>query len=252
MLKDRFPVEYEPEVGGRIGLCPRGAAEATWFQVEPCVVLHTLNAHESADGQRVTLTALRSQPSGEASFIEQYASAFLHEWVLDLSTGKAVERALSDVPLEFPAVDGRMVGLDARYGYAITPSSAGGPNRYGPPFEGILIDGVVKMDLHDGRVASKWTAPDGFHLVSEPSFVPRLKSEPVEGDEGYILAFVCAAAGSAAASGEVQEAADGRAARLYVLDATTMEEVAVLSLPGAVPYGLHSCWLPYDELPSPR
>ena len=25
--------------------------------------------------------------------------------------------------------------------------------------------------------------------------------------------------------------------------------VAALSLPGAVPYGLHSCWLPYEELP---
>ena len=27
--------------------------------------------------------------------------------------------------------------------------------------------------------------------------------------------------------------------------------VAALSLPGAVPYGLHSCWLPYEELPGP-
>ena len=79
MLKDKFPVEYEPEAGGRIGLCARGASEATWFEVEPCVVLHTMNARESEDGSRVTLTALRSQPSGDASFIEAYASAYLHE-----------------------------------------------------------------------------------------------------------------------------------------------------------------------------
>ena len=57
----------------------------------------------------------------------------------------------------------------------------------------------------------------------------------------------------------MSEASDGRASRLYVIDAKSMtaadrpssasEEVlsggavAALSLPGAVPYGLHSCWL---------
>ena len=71
----------------------------------------------------------------------------------------------------------------------------------------------------------------------------------------------------------MSEASDGRASRLYVIDAKSMaaadrpssasEEVlrgcevlsggavAALSLPGAVPYGLHSCWLPYEELPMP-
>jgi len=38
-----------------------------WFDVEPCVVLHTVNAHESAAGRTVTLTALRSRPAGDAS-----------------------------------------------------------------------------------------------------------------------------------------------------------------------------------------
>ena len=95
MLSDKFPVEYEPEAGARIGLCPRAAvgatgvadaaaAEAMWFDVEPCVVLHTVNAHESANGSTVTLTALRSKPSGDASFIEAYSAAFFHRWVLGL------------------------------------------------------------------------------------------------------------------------------------------------------------------------
>ena len=131
------------------------SAEALWFDVEPCVVLHTLNAHESDDGATVTLTALRSKPSGDASFIEAYSSAFLHRWVLDVASGKCVrEETISDTPLEFPALDGRLVGRDAKYGYAITPCTIGGPNRYGPPFEGILIDGVVKLDLHTGATAA--------------------------------------------------------------------------------------------------
>ena len=77
------------------------------------------------------------------------------------------------------------------------------------------------------------------------------------------------APGNESPPAEVREPSDGRASRLYVIDAKTMatdvgphqqppsEEVlsggavAALSLPAAVPYGLHSCWLPYEELPVP-
>ena len=175
-----------------------------WFVVEPCVVLHTVNAHESADGRTVTLTALRSKPSGDASFIEAYSSAFLHRWVFDLATCTCIsDETISETPLEFPALDARLTGSDAKYGYGLTPCTIGGPNRYGPPFEGILIDGIVKLDLHTGDTAAKWTAPSGFYLVSEPSFVPRIGSVPGDGDEGYLLAFFCAAAGSEGLEAEV-------------------------------------------------
>ena len=72
----------------------------------------------------------------------------------------------------------------ARFGYAITPCSIGGPNRYGPPNEGILIDGVAKLDLRAGGVRARWQAPDGFYLVSEPTFVPKAGSAPGDGDAG--------------------------------------------------------------------
>lgn len=188
-----------------------------------------------------------------------------------MASGRVSERTLSDVPLEFPAVDGRLVGRDSQFGYAITPCTIGGPNRYGPPFQGILIDSIVKLDLHSGAVAGRWQAPNGFYLVSEPSFVPRLGTEAGSGDEGYLLVYVCAAAGSETAAAEARdgrtsESADGRASRLYIIDAREMTAegeqdlnadsalggggaVTALSLPGAVPYGLHSCWLPYSDLP---
>ena len=68
ILLDRFPVAYEPQAGCRIGLVPRavlggpaargaadggavsGASEVVWAAVDPCVVLHTVNAHERDDG----------------------------------------------------------------------------------------------------------------------------------------------------------------------------------------------------------
>ena len=91
------------------------------------------------------------------------------------------------------------------------------------------------------------------------------------------MVFVCAAKpgtadGNESPRAEVCETTDGRASRLYVIDAKTMAAgeqrgspkvgstsedvlsggaVAALSLPAAVPYGLHSCWIPYEELPLP-
>jgi len=272
MIGDTFPVEYEPEIGGRIGLWPRGSAgnddtSAQWFEVEPCVVLHTINAHESDDGQTVTLHALRSTPSGEASFIEAYSSAFLHRWVLDRTSGRCVREAtLCDMPLEFPTLDSRLVGLDARFAYAIAPCSIGGPNVYGPPNEGILINAVVKLDLHTGQVVARWQTPRGYYLVSEPTFLPKEGSDAADGDQGYLLVWVSTAGATAESP---QEASDGRAARLYVIDAASMTmhsdegdagedallssgAVAALELPGAVPYGLHSCWVPYGDLARSR
>ena len=97
-----------------------------------------------------------------------------------MGTGRCVDEGpLCDVPLEFPVLDARLVGREARYGYAIQPCTIGGPNRYGPPNEGILIDGVVKLDLSSGAVADRWQAPAGYFLVSEPTFVKFSKMTPI-------------------------------------------------------------------------
>ena len=258
MLRDKFPVEYEPSHGARIGLMPRScaksaeAAERTvWVDVEPCVVLHTMNAYEESDGT-VVLTALRSLPTTPESFIASYSTAYLYQWVIDPHSGVCIsERCLSSRPLEFPALDPRLVGLKARYGYAITPCTAGGPNRFGPPGEGILINGVAKLDLQSGEQVAAWTTPDGWWVVSEPTFVPKTGASAVgDGDAGYLL-FFCMQVEHA--NGEPlpdSERGDGRASRLYVLDAAQLdgEPAAVIELPGVVPYGLHSTWVPFEDL----
>jgi hypothetical protein len=123
LLLDRFPVAYEPQAGCRIGLVPRavlggpeargavlggpeargasdggavsGASEVVWAAVDPCVVLHTVNAHERDDGL-VCVTALRSEPATPSSFIEAYSAAFLHRWLVDPRTGKCTLRTTED------------------------------------------------------------------------------------------------------------------------------------------------------------
>jgi len=234
LIADAFPVAYEPEVGSRVGLVRRAIdgrvpeePEVSWAAVAPCVVLHTVNAHERTDGL-VALTALRSEPASPSSFIEAYSPAFLHRWLLDPSTGTCLEeKDLSDVPIEFPTIDARLTGRDARFGFGIRPNTIGGPNRYGPPFEGILINGVVKYDLRSGELRGDWTLPSGWHVVSECTFVPKIGSEAGDGDRGYLLVF--ATRSSAGAEREMAEevaaAAEdgGRASRLYVLDAEALD-----------------------------
>jgi carotenoid cleavage dioxygenase-like enzyme len=311
MLLDRFPVEYEPGHGARIGLLKRSSlsggssgsgggdaasasgeeAGTVWIDVEPCIVLHTLNACETADGL-VMLTALRSLPSSPESFIQSYSTALLYKWLLDPSRGVCVSEGPmnADVPLDFPTINPDVVGSQSRFGYAIRPKTIGGPNKFGPPYEGILIDGVCKLDLDSGEIAAQWTAPASWWVVSEATFVP--SSSPTTttttsaaasaaasphtsagglraGDEGFLLLFCtrsavpCGAeedllsAGDLSGWAEAREAlgasgeterGDGRASRLYVLDAKTMSVEAVVALPAAVPYGLHSAWIPYEDL----
>jgi carotenoid cleavage dioxygenase-like enzyme len=132
MLADRFPVEYEPQNGARIGLVPRnnanqnsidGTATPRWFDCQPGVVLHSINAYEMKDAKKVVLHALRSEPRGDESFIQAYAATFLHEWILDLSTGIVSERCLNPSTLvDFPVMDNTKVGKvsDAVYCIAVS------------------------------------------------------------------------------------------------------------------------------------
>ena len=60
MLSDKFPVEYEPTHGARIGVVHRETGATTWAAVEPGVVLHAANAH--FEGDELVVRALRSLP----------------------------------------------------------------------------------------------------------------------------------------------------------------------------------------------
>jgi carotenoid cleavage dioxygenase-like enzyme len=62
--------------------------------------------------------------------------------------------------------------------------------------------------------------------------VPR--DNAVEEDDGYLIELLTSDKDSA----------------LLVLDAKTMTEIARLTLPQRVPYGVHGCWLNSEQLQS--
>ena len=237
MLSDKFPVEYEPTHGARIGVVRRETGATTWAAVEPGVVLHAANAH--FEGDELVVRALRSLPATPSSFIASYTPAFLYEW--RIQGGRCLsEKYISETAVEFPAVDPRCVGEDAPCYFAIAPRTIGGPNIYGPPSEGILIDRVVKFDLRgdgDDAFADAWTLPENFWLVSEPTVVP--KSDGRLGDGVWVLVF-----GTSTAPARQKT-------HVYVLDGEDLASgpACVVELPGAgLPYGLHSCWVEGGEL----
>ena len=72
----------------------------------------------------------------------------------------------------------------------------------------------------------------GEYRGGEALFVPR--DNAVEEDDGYLLELLTSDKDSA----------------LLVLDAKTMTEIARLTLPQRVPYGVHGCWLNSEQLQS--
>jgi carotenoid cleavage dioxygenase len=91
---------------------------------------------------------------------------------------------------------------------------------------GVMGKGVLKYDLFAQREAGYLDY--GGLLGGEPVFVPRAGEEGEEGeDAGWLIDLL----------------ADGTHAVLLVADAATMQERCRITLPQAVPFGVHALWL---------
>jgi carotenoid cleavage dioxygenase-like enzyme len=247
-FRDKFPVEYEPEYGARIGLLPRDAVDDSniqWFECAPGVILHTVNAFERADGI-VVLQVLRSEPSGVKGFIEEHSSSYLYEYELDRATGQVTEQWLNPlVPVEFPILPAADVGKpSAAAVYCTSVRSIGGPLRHHKqPFTGITLDGVVKLSLKDGvagsikgDVISSYSFPPRWMGVSEPTVVPK-----TDGTGDYVLQI---------ATYVPEETGSPLQSRVVLLDGDRLHEGPVWQsdLPHDVHYGLHSMYLNWDSM----
>ncbi|ANW22669.1 carotenoid oxygenase family protein [Streptomyces clavuligerus] len=212
---ENLPFRWNPRHQARIGLMPRegGSSDVRWFEVEPCYVFHTLNAHDAGD--TVVLDVVRHP----RMFVKDLhgpneGTAALHRWTVHPAAGKVVEARLDDRPQEFPRVDDRVVGRPHRYGYAM-----------GALTGAIPTDAVLKHDLRAGTVTSR--ALGRGKEAGEFVFVPS-RPDAAE-DEGVLMGFV-------------YDATTGHS-DLVLLDAATLETVATVGLPVRVPHGFHGNWL---------
>ncbi len=208
-----LPYKWDPDYPPRVGVLARdgAAGDIRWFDVEPCYVYHPMNAYE--DGDRLVLDVVRHPSTFRTDRSgPNEGPPTLDRWTVDLAAGKVTEERIDDCPQEFPRVDERLVGKRHRFGYCV-----GGYVRPG------LGGCVFKHDLVSGATQTA-TFPDA--TAGEFVFVP--SSEAAAEDSGVLMGFVQRAGGS----------------DLVLLDAGSLDTVALVRLPARVPAGFHGNWVP--------
>ncbi|MBM3670930.1 MAG: carotenoid oxygenase family protein [Actinobacteria bacterium] len=216
-----MPIRWDDDYPSRFGVLPRDGDDAAvqWFDVEPCYVFHTLNAHD--DGDRVIVRGCRlpelwrdtsAMEMGEAP--DPSAGPRLYEWTLDLASGSVSERFLDDRPCDFPRVADGDVGARERYGYVLSF------DMHRPE--------LIKHDLETATSESHHF-PEG-HTPGEPSFVAA--AEAGNPDDGWLMTFV--------------HDAGTDTSYLALLDGSDFAgaPVAEIHLPRRVPTGFHGGWIP--------
>jgi carotenoid cleavage dioxygenase-like enzyme len=216
-----FPYRWRDDRAARVGLVPLGGRgdQVRWFEVAPCYVFHPLNAHD--DGDKVVLDVIRyDRMFSEHRRGPDDGTPLLWRWTIDTTTGTVHEEQLSDVAMEFPRVDERLVGRPHRWGYASTIASSGAGNGFGGDLVRIDAKGgdAAVIDLGPGRISGEWV------------HVPR--ADGAAEDDGWLLSLV-------------QDADSGRG-ELVVLPAADPADgpVARVLLPNRVPLGFHGNWVP--------
>lgn len=211
-----LPYRWDDTYGARIGVLRRDDpfGPVRWFDIDPCYVFHVANAFdvESHRGNEIVLHVVRYPElwRGSSDFA---TTAALWRWTIDMDAGVVHEAQLDDRDIEFPRVDDRRVGADARYAVAVST-------------QGLVRYDLVRdsAEMHRFGVNGMAGAPD------EAVFAPA----PGQLDEsaGWYLSYVYS---------PVRESSD-----LVILNASDFDAppVARVRLPRRVPHGFHGSWIP--------
>jgi carotenoid cleavage dioxygenase len=190
------------------------AADIRWFEVEPCMVFHALNAYDIEGGVVIDVVRHPSMFRTDMHGPDE-GPASLDRWTIDFAAGKVREERLDDHGQEFPRMDERLVGKRHRYGFAAHCASGAMPS--GGVVKHDLVAGTsVLREFGEGSQAGEFV----FHQRTDAS---------AEGD-GVLMGYV------------YDKAVDRSS--LTILDAETLDTVAQVHLPTRVPTGFHGDWIP--------
>lgn len=263
IIKDRFPVEYEPDHPARIGLVPRNNSgnnaddeNILWFDCEPGVVLHASNAWETDDGETVIIQGFRGEPTPKECYLQQFSPSYFYEYSIDLATGKVTEKNLnSEYVVEFPVVNEKFHGRKCSSSYCLKAASIGGPLQvFQQPKEGVTFDSVLKFAAIDtpgcdkGDVMARFVLPARWFFVSEPTVLPKI-GKAGEGEYVLLIATHCPEG-----LNWEQVAADYDASplqsKVFLLDGDDLDKgpVYTATLPFHIPYGLHSGFVDWEHM----
>ena len=182
---NRYPYVWDPDYRARIGVMPRegGNSDVRWFDIEPCHVVHPLNAYtEDRDGAEVlVLDVVRySRMFDRDRRGPGDARPSLDRWTVNLATGAVTTECHDDRSQEFPRINENLLGGKHRFGYTLGFDG------------GYLTQGASEMTTslykHDYATGSREVAPlDPDLLIGEMSFV----ANPSAGaeDDGVLMGY---------------------------------------------------------------
>jgi carotenoid cleavage dioxygenase-like enzyme len=212
--------------GTRLILMDRVSGTTTEHEADAMFVFHTVNAFECGGD---TVLDVLAYP--DAGIMEDLRVARMAERRPDLrprllritmrpGRPRADVQVVGDAGFEFPCIHYRSVsGSDYRYAWGAAD---------GPLAEGGYGSSIVKVDLDSG--ASR-AFSDGDHIYGEPVFVARPGG--VDEDDGVLLTVGCGQRTQSSA--------------LAVLDARSMELLAMAEVPVAIPLGFHGSFVRRQE-----
>ncbi len=220
-----LPFRWATETRARLGLLDRLAdgAEVRWLSLEPCFVLHVMNAFDDGDDFVVDLCRYDRAFDGtnEAGALDTAAFPRLERWRVT-PDGTVEATQLDDRPVDYPRVDEQLAGRPYRFGYCTELTRERGVDTG---------SGLVRYDLV--RDEASHHRPGPGRAPGEPIFVraPDGRAD----DEGVVLSFVYDAG---------RDATD-----VVVIDGTAFDgaPLATVHLPTRVPFGLHGSFVPADR-----
>ncbi|MDF0529948.1 carotenoid oxygenase family protein [Tsukamurella sp. 8F] len=215
-----LPYRWDPTHQAKLLVMPRdgGPTDVREFDIDPCFIYHTLNAHD--DGVRITLELSRFPKAYDGDSNPMVGLPAFERWIVDLSAGTVRREGLDDRPQDFPRVDERTVGRAHRYGYTI---------GYGRREDALGAPEVLVK--HDGDGA---TQVKHFGSDREPGEFVFVPNAPDSGeDDGVLMGFV-------------YDRAEDRSS-LQIVDAQTLDQVATVHLPARVPNGFHGNWISSEQ-----
>lgn len=217
MAGRQLPYRWNPEHGARLGVMPLDGGDVTWVDLpELCYVYHPLNAYDTADGGIVIDLVVHPKMFDTDLNGPDEGSPTLQRWTIDAALSRVSVDVIDSRGQEFPRVDERLVGREARYGYCVAVG------------QWTDHEGLIRHDLRTGESVTYDHGPG--RSTMETVFIP---SAPDAGEtDGWLMSVV-------------HDANVGRG-ELVLLDAAdlTAPPVARVLLPARVPYGFHGNWVP--------
>ena len=213
-------LNWQPELGTRIGVMSRQDGNMQWFEADPFFVFHFANAYESDNN--ILIDYVRHEKLvmlNDESNNDKIPPA-LYRATINMHARTTSHIALDDRMVEFPRIREDRDTLKHQFIYT--------PTRTSNILNKRAMNALVKYDVNNQQAQVHEFGKNAE--IGEAVFAP--SSTQKSEDDGYLMLFVY--------DNSIDQS------EFVILDAMnfTNEPLARIKLPRRIPNGLHGSWMP--------